>query len=160
MSDLNREVDFTDVDSLEAELQAMEAPKEAKAKKAKGPKKPRVLTITVPAGLIEGDTFEYEIPASATRSGVVAGIALDEMTEDQLKIEYRNANSVHYKQTKAKGVATDAATERLNAVKEMMAEKGIAPSARAAQTVDAASIAELIKSGKISVDDIQALLNV
>ena len=152
-------VDFNDLESLETELTAVgvEAPK---AKKEKAPRKPRIIIITVPAGLIEGDTFEFEVPVADRRSGVVAGIPVEEMTEEQLKIEYRNANSVFYKQTKAKGVASDVATERLNKVKAVMADKGIAPTSKAAAPVDAEAIANLIKSGKISVDDIQALLNI
>ena len=153
---VDKAVDFNDIASLEAEMEAVKAPKE---KKAKGPKKPRIITITVPEGLVEGDTFEFEIPESSTRAGVVAGIPVEEMTEEQLKIEYRNANSVYYKQTKAKGVASPSATERLEKVKAVMAENGIAPTAKAGAKIDAAAIAELIKSGVVSVDDIQALLD-
>lgn len=160
----NQAVDFNNPEAMEAELAAMEAPVETKAK-VKKPRKPRVITIEVTeeiALLDVGQTFEYEIPA-ATRggggSGILAGIAVEDMTEEQLKIEYRNANSVHYKQTKAKGVASEAATERLEKVKAIMEAKGIAPTARAAAQVDANTIAALIKAGKVNVDDIQALLD-
>lgn len=153
-------VDFNDVASLEAELAAAEAPKEEKKAKKKAARKPRVLTITVPEGLVGGDTFEYEVPKKTSSRGAVAGIPVEEMTADQLKIEYRNANSVFYKQTKAKGQATPEATERLEKVKAIMEEKGIAPTSRkAASKVDANVIANLIKAGEISVDDIQALLD-
>lgn len=152
------EVNFADLASLEEELAAIDVPA-VKEKKAKAPKKPRVLTITVPEGLVGGDTFEYEIPAAQSSRGVVAGIPVEEMTEEQLKIEYRNANSVFYKQTKAKGVASEAATARLEKVKAIMEERGIAPTAKAATPVDAAAIANLIKAGKIDIDELQAMLD-
>ena len=40
-----------------------------------------------------------------------------------------------------------------------MANRGIQPTARGSAKVDAAAIADLIKSGKISVDEIQSLLD-
>ena len=78
------------------------------------------------------------------------------MTADQLKIEYRNANSVYYKTTKAGRDATKAG-ERLERVKAAMEAAGIQPTARTT-TVDANTI-NLIKSGKVSIDDIQTFLD-
>lgn len=151
----NGPVDFSDPASLEAELKANEVKGTVVpgAKKEKKPAKPKIVTCP-------HCQAEFELPKSLVQRGVVAGIALEEMNEDQLKIEYRNANSVFYKQQKAKGKASDVATARLEAVKAAMAAKGIAPTARAAAVVDAASIAELIKTGKVTVEDIQKLLEV
>lgn len=158
MSNKNAPADFFNPDSIAEELAAADvaAPVEKKAKK---PAKPRVITITVPEGLKAGDTFEYEIPKSTGKRGQVAGIPLVEMTNDQLKIEYRNANSVFYK-TKKAGKDFSKAETRLNAVKDEMEKRGIQPTSRgAAMKVDAATIANLIKGGKISIDDIQAFLD-
>jgi len=162
----NKPVDFMDATSIEEELKAVEANQvttEPKAKKERKPAKPRIITITVPEGLKAGDTFEFEVPKAAmgTGRGMLIGLTLDEMTDDQLKIEYRNANSVFYKQKKAKGTATPVATERLEAVKAAMEIKGIQPTSKGgvAPKIDAAAIAELIKSGAISVLDIQAMLD-
>lgn len=153
----NTAVDFNNPEALEEELKAMETPEEPKAK-TKRVRKPRVLKVVCPSCEHE---FDFEVPKGAGGGrGVLAGIALEDMTDDQLRIEYRNAKSVHYKQTKAKGEATDKAQERLDNVVARMEEKGIVPTARAAaQTVDANAIADLIKAGKVSVDDIQALLD-
>lgn len=176
-------VDFNDPKSLEEELAAVEAPKKAapkKAKKKRAPKvikvkapvgakagdmfeyniaEPRIVTITVPEGIKAGEEFDYTLPSR--RRGVLAGLKLTDMTDDQLKIEYRNAKSVHYKQEKANGKATPKAQERLDNVVARMEEKGIAPGTRqaASKTVDAEGIAGLIKAGKVSVEEIQALLD-
>lgn len=56
--------------------------------------------VTVPAGLKEGDVFkvEVEIPEKVKAPrGQLAGIALEDMTDDQLKREIINAGSVLYK---------------------------------------------------------------
>lgn len=108
----------------------------------------------------------YNLPRSKKKlriygaewDGTAAGIPLEEMTDDQLKIEYRNANSVAYKTKKAGRDATKA-EERLERCKAEMEKRGIQPTARAAAKVDAATVANMIKSGALSVDDIQALLD-
>lgn len=184
MTKNDKAVDFNDPKALEEELTAVAAPKEAKAKKApkkRAPKvikvkapagskpgdmfehdiaEPRIVTITVPEGVKAGEEFDYTLPAR--RRGILAGLKLTDMTDDQLKIEYRNAKSVHYKQEKANGKATPKAQERLDNVVARMEEKGIAPGTRqaaASKTVDAEGIAGLIKAGKVSVEEIQALLD-
>lgn len=157
---MSNAVDFSNPEALAAELDAMEAAQvEEKAPKAKKVKKPKM--VTCPHC---GETFE--LPKSATNRGAVAGIPVEEMTEEQLKIEYRNASSVLYKTTKAakegkkvREGGLEAAQERVDKVKAEMDKKGIAPSTRAAQKVDAGTVAKLIADGKISVDDIQAMLD-
>lgn len=161
-------VDFNNPDELEKELAAAneavetEADASAKTRKPKGPKVIKV-TFTADHDIKAGETitFDYEVPVSARRVGVNTGIAIEDMNEAQLKIEYRNANSVLYKTKKAGRDATKA-QERVDAVLAAMEAKGIKPGTRvatAAQPLDAAGIANLIKSGKVSVEDIQKLLD-
>lgn len=153
-------VDFNNPEELAAAVAASEttAPKAPKAPKEK---KPRVIKVkyTAPADIAAGQTieFDYELPLSVGTRGAVSGIALPDMTDDQLKIEYRNANSVFYKTTKA-GHDASKAEARLNACKAEMEKRGIQPTARAAAPVTVDVIAELIKSGKISVEELQAKL--
>ena len=164
MSEENKTpVDFNDAASIEAELAAAEAPAEAKATgtKEKKPAKPRTIKVSYTADhdIKAGETveFEYELPKAQAR-GVVAGIPLEEMTDDQLKIEYRNANSVHYKTAKA-GRDASKAKARLDACKAEMDKRGIAPTGRGGTKLDAQTIADAIKAGKVSAADIQALLD-
>lgn len=166
MTDKNTAVDFNDAESIEAELAAaatVAAPVKDKVKKIA---KPRVITITHIAdkAYAAGDeiVFDFEVPKSAGGRGIVSGIELADMTTDQLRIEYRNANSVAYKAAKAnKNPDTIAKSKaRLEAVKAEMEVKGIQPTARGAKVeINAATIAEMITSGKVSVEEIQALLN-
>lgn len=158
-------VDFDNPESINAALEAeaaSEITSEGDApKKARKPAGPKVYHIKheCDRDYKAGDIIEFDFTVpKGERRGAVAGIPLEEMTDDQLKIEYRNANSVHYKTVKAGRDASKAA-ERLEKVKAEMAKRGIQPTARASATVDAATVANLIKSGKISVDDIQALLD-
>lgn len=163
MSEENKTpVDFTDAASIEAELAAAEttvAP--ATGTKERKPAKPRVIKVSYTADrdIKAGETieFEYELPKAQSR-GQLVGIALEDMTDDQLKIEYRNANSVYYKTSKAGRDATKAKA-RLDAVKAHMDQRGIAPTARGGTKLDAQIIADAIKAGKVSAADIQALLD-
>ena len=164
MSEENKNpVDFNDPASIEAELAAAESSTAAKATGTKAPKerKPRTIKVSFTAeqDIKAGETieFEYTLPKASSR-GQVVGIPLEEMTDDQLKIEYRNANSVYYKTSKA-GRDASKAKERLERCKAEMDKRGIAPTGRGATKLDAASIANAIKSGKVSVDDIQKLLD-
>lgn len=151
---------FENPEALEAELAATETVE--KAPKQKKAAKPRIIKVKfvadqdIPAGTeVE---FDYEVPRASKR-GQVAGIPLVDMTEEQLKIEYRNANSVHYKTVKAGRDATRA-EERLNACKAEMEKRGIQPGTRsAAAKIDASTIANLIKSGKVSIEELQELLD-
>lgn len=156
---MSNAVDFSNPEALEAELKELEANKPAEgAVKAPKEKKPKMVTCPE-CGHV------FELPKSLSNRGAVVGIPLEEMTEEQLKIEYRNASSVLYKTQKAAkdgkqvregGIA--AAQTRVDNVKAAMDAKGIAPSARGAQKVDASTVANMIASGALSVDDIQAML--
>lgn len=157
----NEVVDFSNPEALAAELEAAETTKTTGTKEKKPPK-PRKIKVSYVADkdYLAGETieFEYEIPKGMGTRGQLVGITLEEMTDEQLKIEYRNANSVHYKTKKAGGDTTKAGA-RLEAVKAEMAKRGIQPTSRGSVTVTAASVAELIKTGAISVDDIQKFLD-
>ena len=162
----NTPVDFNNPEELEKELAAVEAEtdKETTEKAAK-PKKPRTVKVTYTADrdIKAGETivFDYEIPKTGRSGvGVNAGIAIEDMNEAQLKIEYRNASSVLYK-TKKAGRDTTAAQARLDKVIAAMQAKGIEPGKRSAAIakIDASTIANLIKSGQVSVEDIQMLLD-
>lgn len=164
----NTPVDFENPEALAEALASTEAATDVESKtKERKPAKPRIIKVShvCDKDYAAGETieFDFEVPKGAGGGrGALLGIAVEEMTEEQLKIEYRNANSVYYK-TKKAGKNADSiarAEERLNKVKAVMEAKGIAPSARAAaQNVDATYIATLIKSGQVSVDDIQKLLD-
>lgn len=161
-NDKNKAVDFNDPEALAAELAAADAAAVTTGDKPKKERKPRTIKVsfTAETDIKAGETveFDYVLPVGQGTRGQVAGIPLEEMTDDQLKIEYRNANSVFYKQNKA-GKLNPKAAERLDAVKAEMEKRGIQPTARGAAVVDAATVADLIKSGKISVDDIQKMLD-
>ena len=158
----NTPVDFDNPEALAEELAAVGTTVSEKAPKEKKPAKPRVIKVSFTADkdILAGETvtFDYEVPKSDAVRGIVAGIPIADMTDDQLKIEYRNANSVFYKTKKAGKDASKAET-RLNACKTEMETRGIQPTARGTATVDAASIASLIKSGKISIEELQSLVD-
>lgn len=84
--------------------------------------------VTVPEGLVAGDTFkvEVEVPKAEKKPrGQLAGIALEDMTDDQLKREIINANSVLYK-AKQRGASeeTIAANQaRVDAAKAEQAKR-------------------------------------
>ena len=161
--EMNTAVDFDNPEAIEAELAA--AGTEAAAPKEKKPAKPRVIKVkfTADKDYKAGDEieFNYEIPKGEGTRGALAGLALTDMDDDQLKIEYRNANSVWYKAKKANKSPDVIAKneERLEAVKAEMEKRGIQPTSRAAATLDAKSIADAIIAGKVSAEDIQAILS-
>lgn len=86
--------------------------------------------VTVPEGLSAGDTFtlEVEVPTRtgcSGKRGQLAGIALEDMTDEQLKREIINANSVLYKAQK-RGASEDtiaANQARLDAAKAEKAKR-------------------------------------
>lgn len=90
------------------------------------------IEVTVPEGLTAGDTFTVEVEAPVAEKkprGQLAGIALEDMTDDQLKREIINANSVLYK-AKQRGASeeTIAANEaRVEAAKAEKAKRAGTP---------------------------------
>lgn len=104
--------------------------------------------VTVPEGLKAGDTFtlEVEVPASAKKRGQLAGIAIADMTDEQLKREIINASSVLYK-AKQRGASeeTIAANQaRLDAAKAEKAKRApVATEASEDAECDADTAAEV-----------------
>lgn len=83
------------------------------------------IEVTVPEGLTAGDTFtvEVEMPAVEKKPrGQLAGIALEEMTDEQLKRELINANSVLYK-AKQRGASDETIAANQARVDAAKAEK-------------------------------------
>lgn len=153
-------VDFSNPESLASELAASETSAPAGEKKKKEAK-PRVIKVNFVADkdYKAGETieFDYEVPKGDGR-GQLLGLSITEMTDDQLKIEYRNANSVAYK-TKKAGRDASKALARLDACKAEMEKRGIQPTSRGTTEVDAGAVAQLIIAGKLSVEDIQKMLD-
>lgn len=92
--------------------------------------------VTVPEGLVAGDTFTVEVEAPKKERkprGQLAGIALEDMTDEQLKREIINANSVLYK-AKQRGASEDtiaANQARVDAAKAEKAKRTPVPVAEA-----------------------------
>lgn len=83
------------------------------------------IEVTVPEGLTAGDKFtvEVEIPAAEKKPrGQLAGIALEDMTDEQLKRELINANSVLYK-AKQRGASDETIAANQARVDAAKAEK-------------------------------------
>lgn len=81
--------------------------------------------LIVPEGLVGGDTFTavVEMPAKVKKErGQLFGIALTEMTDEQLKREIINANSVLYK-AKQRGAAPETIAANEARVEAAKAEK-------------------------------------
>ena len=100
--------------------------------------------VTVPEGLKEGDTFKITVEAPVKEKkqrGQLAGIAIEDMTDEQLKREIINAKSVLYK-AKQRGASdeTIAANQaRVDAAEAEKAKRQPAPAASVkADAVEAA----------------------
>lgn len=99
--------------------------------------------VTVPEGLSAGDKFTIEVEAPVPEKkprGQLAGIALKDMTDEQLKREIVNANSVLYK-AKQRGASeeTIAANQaRVDAAKAEKAKRAGTPAESEAPNVEAA----------------------
>ena len=99
--------------------------------------------VTVPEGLSAGDKFTIEVEAPTPEKkprGQLAGIALEDMTDEQLKRELINANSVLYK-AKQRGASeeTIAANQaRVDAAKAEKAKRAGTPAESEAPNVEAA----------------------
>lgn len=81
--------------------------------------------VIVPEGLSAGDKFtvEVEVPKAERKPrGQLAGIAIEDMTDEQLKREIINANSVLYK-AKQRGAAEEVIAKNQARVDAAMAEK-------------------------------------
>lgn len=76
------------------------------------------------------NTYEVEVPAMPKRRGQLFGIALEEMTDEQLKREIINANSVLYK-AKQRG-----ASEETIAMNQARVDAAKAEKARRAPVVE------------------------
>lgn len=105
-----------------------------------------IITVTCPHC---GETIEIEAPVVEKRSrGQLAGIALEDMTDEQLKREIINANSVYYK-AKQRGAAEDiiaANKARVDAAKAEKAKRQPVP-----ETVEADNVAEALEAD-VTVD--------
>ena len=99
--------------------------------------------VTVPEGLSAGDKFTIEVEAPVAEKkprGQLAGIALEDMTDEQLKRALINANSVLYK-AKQRGASeeTIAANQaRVDAAKAEKAKRAGTPAESEAPNVEAA----------------------
>lgn len=99
--------------------------------------------VTVPEGLKEGDVFkvQVEVPTPEKKPrGQLAGIALEDMTDEQLKREIINANSVLYK-AKQRGASEEtinANQARVDAAKAEQAKRQGTKTAATATAVQAA----------------------
>lgn len=69
-----------------------------------------------------GETFEVEVPKMEKRRGQLYGIALEDMTDEQLKREIINASSVLYK-AKQRGAAEETIAANQARVDAAKAEK-------------------------------------
>jgi len=81
--------------------------------------------LTVPEGLSAGDVFtaEIEMPAPVKKPrGQLAGLTLEEMTDEQLKREIINAKSVLYK-AKQRGASEETIAANQARVDAALAEK-------------------------------------
>lgn len=81
--------------------------------------------VTVPEGMSAGDKFTIEVEAPVAKKkprGQLAGIALEDMTDEQLKRELINANSVLYK-AKQRGASEETIAANQARVDAAKAEK-------------------------------------
>lgn len=103
--------------------------------------------VTVPEGLKAGDTFEVEVETPTPEKkprGQLAGIALEDMTDEQLKRELINANSVLYK-AKQRGASEEtinANQARVDAAKAEKAKRTGTQATSEAANVEAALAGE------------------
>lgn len=119
--------------------------------------------VEAPKKLQKGDKFTVEVevelpeaPAKEVKSrGQLAGIAIEDMTDEQLKREIINASSVLYKATQRGAAATTIAANQLR-VDAAKAEKAKRAGATETPAVDAPNVEasfseEVPESGNTSV---------
>lgn len=95
-----------------------------------------------------GDTFAVEIEAPAKEKkprGQLAGLTLEEMTDEQLKREIINANSVLYK-AKQRGAAEETIAVNQARVDAAQAEKAKRQGAKTPE-IDAANVEAALAGG-------------
>lgn len=93
-----------------------------------------------------GDTFTVEVEAPATVKkprGQLAGLTLEEMTDDQLKREIINANSVLYK-AKQRGASEETIAANQARVDAAQAEKAKRQGTKAVASADEANVEEAL----------------
>lgn len=86
----------------------------------------KIIKVVAPKDLMKGEEFEFELPTPERKPrGQLAGIALKDMTDEQLKREIINANSVLYKakQRKADPKVIEANQIRVDAAKAEKASR-------------------------------------
>lgn len=114
------------------------------------------IEVTVPEGLTAGDKFtvEVEIPAVEKKPrGQLAGIALEDMTDEQLKRELINANSVLYK-AKQRGASEETIAANQARVDAAKAEK--AKRAGTTAETEAPNLEAAMESGDSVYDETAA----
>ena len=92
--------------------------------------------VTVPEGLSAGDKFTIEVEAPVAEKkprGQLAGIALEDMTDEQLKRALINANSVLYK-AKQRGASEETIAANQARVDAANAEKAKRAGTKPAET--------------------------
>ena len=91
-----------------------------------------------------GETFEVEAPAKEKKPrGQLAGIALEDMTDDQLKREIINANSVLYK-AKQRGAADEVIAANQARVDAAKAERAKRHPVAEAEPIEADGVADAL----------------
>lgn len=114
------------------------------------------IEVTVPEGLTAGDKFtvEVEMPAVEKKPrGQLAGIALEDMTDEQLKRELINANSVLYK-AKQRGASEETIAANQARVDAAKAEK--AKRAGTTAEAEAPNLEAAMESGDSVYDETAA----
>jgi len=114
--------------------------------------------VVVPEGLKPGDAFlvEIEIPKNSGKPrGVLKGIDLEDMTDDQLKREIINASSVLYKakQREAAPEIIEANQARLDAAKAVKAKREPVAEVEVLPTLTAAIVGTKVKDTPVYVSD-------
>lgn len=109
--------------------------------------------VTVPEGLKEGDKFKVQVQLPEVERktrGCLAGIALEDMSDEQLKREITNANSVLYK---AKQRNADPATIEANQARVDAAKAEQAKRQGTKVTVQATAVAEVLEGDNAEPTD-------
>lgn len=102
--------------------------------------------VTVPAGLKEGDVFKVQVEVPSTPKkprGQLAGLSIEEMTDEQLKREIINANSVLYK-AKQRGAAEETIAANQARVDAAKAEQAKRQGVKATAPVEAPEVEEAL----------------